>query len=249
MLKPDGRPRMMWDFFIVLPCLAYLGFMTPFFVCFAFDPRRTYNPGLLTFEAFIDVLFLLDIFLNFRTGFLHPHTGIVEMGSFKAALHYATTWCPVDLVSAIPFALYDLVSSGNSGALSGLGTLKVLKVGRTLKALRLFRFLKLSKLAKTASVFHLHMDRNTIDFLQDLMFQYGSTIQAKFVQVVLLLALLCHYFGCLWVMVGREGAKAGHENWLDTTFPDFNFRDTKHGDRVGSFYLASVYFCMTTMTR
>ena len=53
--------------------------MTPFFMCFAYDSNRHENPGLLLFEVLIDITFLVDIFVNFRTGFVLPKTHEVRM--------------------------------------------------------------------------------------------------------------------------------------------------------------------------
>lgn len=52
MLDPDGWNRVAWDFGVVSPILVFLVITTPFFMCFAFDPSRRHNPGLLDFEVF-----------------------------------------------------------------------------------------------------------------------------------------------------------------------------------------------------
>lgn len=51
MLNPDGTIRMTWDVMIIVPFLIFLASMTPFFLCFGYDPARTNNPNLLLFEV------------------------------------------------------------------------------------------------------------------------------------------------------------------------------------------------------
>jgi hypothetical protein len=63
--------------------------------------------------------------------------------------------------------------------------------------------------------------------------------------------LFCHLLSCVWVAVGRSGAKRGELNWLaadSSKEGPFVPADTEGGDRVWSVYLAAFYFTLTTIT-
>jgi len=252
MLAPEGAFRMSWDFLLVMPLLAYLALMTPFFVCFAWNSNRKRTPNLHAFEAFIDLAFMLDIVINFRTGYLTVFDE-VEYDPGRVAQKYLTSWFAIDVCSGVPFSLAEVLlgrSGSEGGVPTQLSNLKILKMSRTARALRLFRFLKLSRVLKTAKVFKLLLNPRTKDWLEDLVEQYSDNVWVKFVQVVFLLGLLCHYMGCLWVYVGRQSVKRGAPSWFidNGIYPDFTVKDTKHGAEVLSIYITAFYFCMTTMT-
>lgn len=131
-----------------------------------------------------------------------------------------------------------------------MSSVKVLKVSKMLRALRVFRFFKLTKMLKTAKLFNIYFNPQTKEWVEDFLSQYGSSIQVKFIEVVFMLALLCHYMGCFWVLVAREGSRNNHETWLSdgTVVDNFTYKSTKSGPDVGSIYIAAFYYCMTTMT-
>lgn len=61
------RFRLSWDLVLVMPCLVYLCVAMPFRLCFGNEaPLFTY---MYFWEFFIDMVFLVDITLNFFTGF------------------------------------------------------------------------------------------------------------------------------------------------------------------------------------
>jgi len=249
MIQPDGTFRMLWDFFLVFPLLVYLAIMTPFFLGFAWDVDRRFHIDLLYFESLIDFVFILDIFLNFRTGFV-TQSGDVEYRSYHVAINYLRSWFIIDFSSGIPFSLFALLDSSNSSGETGswIGSLKILKMSRTLRALRLFRFLKVSKILKSLKLLKLMINAQTREFIEDIHHQYADNVWVKFFQVMLLLTLICHLMACIWVHVGRQGSKRGDPNWFEQVYDSLDYKETKHGDRVGSVYLSAFYFCMTTMT-
>jgi hypothetical protein len=247
MFSPEGTRKLVWDFVIVFPMLVYLAIMTPFFMCFAWDPRRERNPNLVVFEAIIDIVFIMDICFNFRTGFINSD-GDAEYDSMAVIKNYCAGWFPVDLVSAVPYGLLRMTLGVNEQENSWFGSVKILKLGRSARALRLFRFLKISRLLKNLKIMKT-MDRETIEKIQDFVSHYGGRQNIMYLQVGVTLSLLCHLLGCFWVYVGRQQDKFGNSNWLrDGSYTAFTYKDTKGGSKVGSIYLAAFYFCMTTMT-
>lgn len=58
---------------------------------------------LLVFNLWVDLMFIVDIIINFRTTFIKPNTDEVISSPKQIALHYLKTWFVVDFVAAIPF--------------------------------------------------------------------------------------------------------------------------------------------------
>ena len=71
MADPTSPGRMAWDFVLVIPLLAYLSIVMPFKLCMGYE-NAPMSPMAL-WELSIDFIFILDIVLNFRTGFLDEH--------------------------------------------------------------------------------------------------------------------------------------------------------------------------------
>lgn len=78
---------------------------------FAFDIDASTVEGLKAFEVFLDCWFLVEIFVNFFTGYFEK--GIVIMDRKKIFINYLKTWFIVDMISSIPFSF---VYFGNSEA-------------------------------------------------------------------------------------------------------------------------------------
>jgi hypothetical protein len=65
-MHPMGRFRLLWDRFM-LGLLAYVCITAPYIACF--DIEVPLGSGLGAWEAAVNAAFVLDIYLNFRTGF------------------------------------------------------------------------------------------------------------------------------------------------------------------------------------
>lgn len=64
------------------------------------------NVKNITFYSFVtvDVTFVIDILINFRTTFVNGQDEVVSHPG-RIAIHYLTGWFLIDLVAAIPFDL------------------------------------------------------------------------------------------------------------------------------------------------
>lgn len=58
-----------------------------------------------TFRFSVDVTFIVDIIINFRTTFVNRNDEVVSHPA-KIAVHYLRGWFVIDLVAAIPFDLF-----------------------------------------------------------------------------------------------------------------------------------------------
>lgn len=55
-------------------------------------------------DLLVDIMFIIDILINFRTTYVSPTDEVVSHPS-KIAVHYLRGWFLIDLVAAIPFDL------------------------------------------------------------------------------------------------------------------------------------------------
>lgn len=100
-----------WDW-IILILVLYTAVFTPFSATFLLDEHGdvrqiacgyTCNP-LNVADLLVDVLFIVDIAINFRTTYVDQNDDVVTQPA-RIAKHYIKGWFPIDLFAAIPFDL------------------------------------------------------------------------------------------------------------------------------------------------
>ncbi|XP_063681896.1 potassium voltage-gated channel subfamily H member 5-like [Bolinopsis microptera] len=125
-LLADSTIRKTWDWFILLASI-WATFSVPVQVCF--DEKIYYSKDI---DLITDILFLIDMVMNFRTTFVNAD-GLVILTSKKMATHYLKGWFIVDLLTAVPWQFLQLI-----------------------KPAKAFRYLKLTRVLRMAKVaFHL----------------------------------------------------------------------------------------------
>jgi len=248
MVDPSSSQRLMWDFSVIMPCLMYLTIMMPYRLCFNHSAKNR----MLVLETAMDLLFLIDICINFRTGYFVTATGLVEYDFRKVADRYLRSWLCLDVVSAIPFGLFDMPLFSN------FSFVKILKSSRIIKAVKLLRFLKLMRLLKTTKLL-MGLDRETLDRIEDLLHDVSTRSVFSMARILGGIGIACHFMACFWVLIGREGDKRGANNWLNNDVwwkkdpsgnggVGFTFRDTEGGPLTRAVYISAYYFCFTTIT-
>mmetsp|Transcript_34141 Transcript_34141/g.44068 ORF Transcript_34141/g.44068 Transcript_34141/m.44068 type:complete len:456 (+) Transcript_34141:104-1471(+) len=193
MWDPQTPARISWDFFIIIPLLVYLSVVMPFKMCFNFDSKPM--SIMFLWELMIDIIFMCDIILNFRTGYLDEHD-VTIMDPGKVAWNYTTSWLALDVISGIPFSVLDM------NGMSSITALKALKSSRVLKALRILRFLKLTRLLK-GTKFIQRIDRDTLDTIEDFMADPSFRSVMRLLRISFLISYTTHIMACFWVLVGR----------------------------------------------
>lgn len=96
-LEPNGHVRIVWDWFIIVLAL-YNFFLTPFYTAFNTELGHT----LYGFEWFVTSCFLLDILVNFRTGYV-DYSGLTIFDERLIADRYIRSYLALDLLGAFPF--------------------------------------------------------------------------------------------------------------------------------------------------
>ncbi|KAG9491464.1 hypothetical protein GDO78_000130, partial [Eleutherodactylus coqui] len=134
-----GPFKACWDCLILLATL-YVAVTVPYSVCFSSGKEEgTQSPRSppSACDLAVEILFILDIILNFRTTFV-SQSGQVVFSSRLIFLHYIRTWFLLDLLAALPV---DLLYSFKVNIYFGAHLLKTVRLLRLLRLLpRLDRY-------------------------------------------------------------------------------------------------------------
>ena len=103
MWRHNNKVRMNWDLLIILLAL-YNCIMIPFNVAF---PDEQESTAMSVVNTLIDILFGLDIALNFRTTYINPLDNAEIVDPRRIALNYVkSNRFAVDLLASIPFEVF-----------------------------------------------------------------------------------------------------------------------------------------------
>lgn len=118
--------KAVWDWLILL-LVIYTAIFTPYSAAFLLNEQEeektrecgySCNP-LNIVDLIVDIMFIIDIIINFRTTYVNINDEVVSHPA-KIAIHYFKGWFLIDMVAAIPFDLLiyrtgsDEVSSNHS---------------------------------------------------------------------------------------------------------------------------------------
>lgn len=112
-IRHDSLKKAIWDW-IVLLLVIYTAIEVPYNVAFILPMYKEVHlkdNALEIINLTVDILFIVDVLINFRTTYVQGRSAKVVCDPKKIAHHYLKTWFFVDFLSAIPFELFSLVSS------------------------------------------------------------------------------------------------------------------------------------------
>lgn len=96
-----------WDWWILI-LTTYIAIMVPYNVAFRRNDRKR---DLIIFDMVIELFFIMDIVVHFRTSFVDM-SGRIIYDQKKIAVHYLKGWFILDFLAALPFeALYFINQS------------------------------------------------------------------------------------------------------------------------------------------
>jgi hypothetical protein len=222
-LNPRRRFRLIWDIGIV--SLAFLSIFTVL-LRLAFETTQLRyrdtegewaffnNPSLMAFEYTIDIIFLINFVLLFRTAYFirlpnGSHTLITEPRLI--VLRYLRSWFLSDLIAFIPWELLVNIAKLCRGSDPFHE-----KPEAILTLTRLPRILILARLRSTFALTNIEgMDRDVLSIRR------AMTIHSGLVRVVKLLVVLVlniHVWACVIFYVGTLYDSDFHgESWLINT--------------------------------
>ncbi|XP_048504938.1 potassium voltage-gated channel protein eag isoform X3 [Athalia rosae] len=126
--------KAIWDWIIL--CLTfYTAIMVPYNV--AFKNKTSEDVSLLVVDSIVDVIFFIDIVLNFHTTFVGAG-GEVVSDPKVIRMNYLKSWFIIDLLSCLPydvFNAFDHDEDGIGSLFSALKVVRLLRLGRVVRKL------------------------------------------------------------------------------------------------------------------
>uniref|UniRef100_A0A8C4QAM8 Uncharacterized protein n=1 Tax=Eptatretus burgeri TaxID=7764 RepID=A0A8C4QAM8_EPTBU len=217
-----------WDWLILI-LTFYTAIMVPYNVSFRSKQKQN-NMAWLVVDSVVDVIFLVDIVLNFHTTFVGPAGEVIsDPGLIRA--NYLKTWFVIDLLSCLPYDIinaFENVDEGITGLFSALKVVRLLRLGRVARKL-------------------------------DHYLEYGATVLVLLVCVFGLAAhwLACIWYSigdC--EALGEAGDSRPHA-WLhqlgNSLGKPYHYNASgdgrwEDGPGKGSIYISALYFTMTSLT-
>jgi hypothetical protein len=218
-IHPDNSYKLVFDI-MGLILIVYQTYTVPLTICFDFSIT-----SLKFFDYFSDMIFILDVVLNFNTGF-YSHGDLI-MSRRVIAITYLKGWFCFDLLSSLPYAIiFDSLESS-------LRVSKELKQApRLLKILRIVRFIKtirLIKIVKFSSVFYKIEDFFSSDKFQGF-YMYAKNMIGFFTCL--------HFLSCVFYVISQGEYE---ENYISMVSSDV-FQTTS----ISELYLNTLYYLFTT---
>uniref|UniRef100_A0A8C6T6Q4 Ion transport domain-containing protein n=1 Tax=Neogobius melanostomus TaxID=47308 RepID=A0A8C6T6Q4_9GOBI len=132
--------KAVWDWLILL-LVIYTAILTPYSAAFLLNETEEQSiqscgyhcSPLNVVDLIVDIMFIIDIVINFRTTYVNTNDEVVSH-PVKIAVHYFKGWFLIDMVAAIPFDLLIYRNGEETTTLIGL-----LKTARLLRLVRVAR--------------------------------------------------------------------------------------------------------------
>uniref|UniRef100_A0A1I8IUU4 Ion_trans domain-containing protein n=1 Tax=Macrostomum lignano TaxID=282301 RepID=A0A1I8IUU4_9PLAT len=224
--------KAVWDW-VILMLVLYTAVFTPYTAAFLLNEDKTkmklnesnHPDPLVIIDLIVDVTFIADILINFRTTYVH--NGEVISDPQKIALNYMKGWFLLDAIAAIPF---DLLLFGSGGATDTMTITGVLKTARLLRLLRVAR----------------RIDQYS---------EYGAAVMLLLMATFTLVAhwFACIFYAIAYVERDGLPAKVGWLDHLAKTFNKPFLENSTTGIVTGgpdiqSKYITALYFTFTCLT-
>nr|XP_040047636.1 potassium voltage-gated channel subfamily H member 6a isoform X1 [Gasterosteus aculeatus aculeatus] len=226
--------KAVWDWVILL-LVIYTAIFTPYSAAFLLneveEERRrtcgyTCNP-LNVVDLVVDVMFIVDILINFRTTYVNHNDEVVSHPG-RIAQHYFKGWFLIDIVAAIPFDLLIFRTGSEEPQTTTL--IGLLKTARLLRLVRVAR----------------KLDRYS---------EYGAAVlfllMCTFALIAHWLACIWYAIG----NVERTGSariggmKIGWlDNLADQIGKQYNDSDAASGPSIKDKYVTALYFTFSSLT-
>uniref|UniRef100_A0A8B9LCR2 Potassium voltage-gated channel subfamily H member 1 n=1 Tax=Astyanax mexicanus TaxID=7994 RepID=A0A8B9LCR2_ASTMX len=226
-----------WDW-VILILTFYTAIMVPYNVSFK---TKQNNVTWLVVDSIVDVIFLVDIVLNFHTTFVGP-AGEVISDPKLIRMNYLKTWFVIDLLSCLP---YDVINAfENVDEVSEHFACEHIGISSLFSSLKVVRLLRLGRVARKL----------------DHYIEYGAAV---LVLLVCVFGLAAHWLACIWYSIGdyevidEERNLVRKDSWLyllgETMGMPYRFNSSGSGRWEGgpnkdSVYITSLYFTMTSLT-
>ncbi|XP_029966653.1 potassium voltage-gated channel subfamily H member 5-like [Salarias fasciatus] len=247
-----------WDW-VILILTFYTAIMVPYNVSFR---TKQNNLAWLVVDSVVDVIFLIDIVLNFHTTFVGP-AGEVISDAKLIRMNYLKTWFVIDLLSCLPYDIINAFEHVNDDVVTHTSSSSHLRdsssfhrnntrvedsvlpgLSSLFSSLKVIRLLRLGRVARKL----------------DHYLEYGAAV---LVLLVCVFGLVAHWLACIWYSIGDYEVIDETTNTIKTdswlyqlamsigTPYRYNASGTgqwEGGPNKDTLYISSLYFTMTSLT-
>ncbi|KAL4002642.1 Ion transport family protein [Acanthocheilonema viteae] len=225
--------KAVWDWIILL-LVIYTAIFTPYVAAFLLredsSRRARFSEPLEIIDLIVDIMFIVDIIINFRTTYVNENDEVVSHPG-KIAIHYFKGWFIIDMIAAVPFDL--LLVNTNSDEIGGLNKDETTTLIGLLKTARLLRLVRVAR----------KLDRYS---------EYGAAV---LLLLMATFALIAHWLGCIWYAIGSAELPHKEFTWLhqlarhlNEPYLSTNGSTPTGGPSLKSRYVTSLYFTLSTIT-
>ncbi|KAL4636206.1 potassium voltage-gated channel subfamily H member 7 [Arapaima gigas] len=220
--------KAVWDWLILL-LVIYTAIFTPYSAAFLLNDHEEQKrrecgyscSPLNVVDLIVDIMFIIDILINFRTTYVNLNEEVVSHPG-KIAIHYFKGWFLIDMVAAIPFDLL-IFGSGSDETTTLIGLLK------TARLLRLVRVAR-------------KLDRYS---------EYGAAVLVLLMCIFALIAhwLACIWYAIGNVEKPYLEHKIGWLDNLGVSIGKrYNYSDPNSGPSIKDKYVTALYFTFSSLT-
>ncbi|RCN49533.1 hypothetical protein ANCCAN_04305 [Ancylostoma caninum] len=96
--------------------------------------KARFSEPLEIVDLIVDIMFIVDIIINFRTTYVNENDEVVSHPG-KIAIHYFKGWFVIDMIAAVPFDLL-LVNTNSDETTTLIGLLKTARLLRLVRVAR-----------------------------------------------------------------------------------------------------------------
>ncbi|XP_053531867.1 potassium voltage-gated channel subfamily H member 5a [Ictalurus punctatus] len=243
-----------WDW-VILILTFYTAIMVPYNVSFK---TKQNNLAWLVLDSVVDVIFLVDIVLNFHTTFVGPGGEVISDPKL-IRMNYLKTWFVIDLLSCLPYDIINAFENVDEDSISDSSSVGHIPAGRNstrtedsvlpglsslFSSLKVVRLLRLGRVARKL----------------DHYLEYGAAV---LVLLVCVFGLVAHWLACIWYSIGDYEVIDEVTNTIKTDSwlyqlaisigTPYRYNASGSGQWEGgpskdTLYISSLYFTMTSLT-
>nr|XP_046229766.1 potassium voltage-gated channel subfamily H member 5-like isoform X2 [Scatophagus argus] len=247
-----------WDW-VILILTFYTAIMVPYNVSFK---TKQNNLAWLVLDSVVDVIFLIDIVLNFHTTFVGPNGEVISDAKL-IRMNYLKTWFVIDLLSCLPYDIINAFENVDEDVITSASPTSHLResshfhrnttrtedsvlpgLSSLFSSLKVIRLLRLGRVARKL----------------DHYLEYGAAV---LVLLVCVFGLVAHWLACIWYSIGDYEVIDETTNTIKTdswlyqlglsigTPYRYNVSGTgqwEGGPNKDTLYISSLYFTMTSLT-
>lgn len=214
MFDPDSQAMATWDV-LGLIFIIYQSVVIPFRLCFGIEAEGAW----FFIETAIDISFMLDIFVQFNTGFYRR--GNLVNNRRAICENYVKSWFLIDFFASFPYSWVfsedALVSAEAEASLSANSTMidgakaapaqssdsAALRVPQLVKLIKLAKFLRFLRLLRVFKI------KQILYRIEELIMNETLVAFLNLLRVISVVFFIAHWIACIFFSIGSGEDNGG----------------------------------------